>query len=191
MAQTDSAVLIPGTGAIWTGTVSSATEPTLTQLQTYASAGTVPSGWTTIGHTSIDNLPTPDQEEGETTTKGSWQKSSLDVIIETAAIDVIDIAALQVLDNSVLQFYYGGGVTTGTDRFEWPASPSPVQKAVTILYIMSATRVAALYLPKASLYRGGPLTVSRTEYLELPIRITRLDLTGAPPAVWIGDGLGV
>lgn len=190
MAQNDNAVLIAGTGAIWTGTVGSATKPTLAQLQAYASAGTVPAGHTSIGHTSIEDLPTPGQEEGETATKGSWQNAALATIIESQPIDTIDISALQVLDNEVLTYYHGGGNAATANEFAWPDSPSPVERAVTAVYVHSATRVLGLWIPRASLYRGDAIEFSSTEFTVLPIRITLLKASGQPKAIWIADELG-
>lgn len=186
MAQDDDLVLIPGTGAIWTGTVGTATKPTLTQLNTFAAAGTMPSGWTNLGHTSLEDLPAPGRDGGDVTTLGSWQSASLRSR-QDAVTRFIDVKSLQILDNAVLELYYGGGDFTDPNEFILPVSSSPVEKAVTVV-INDGGTVLALYEPKMSIIGVDEFELDPEDFATVPLRFTHLD--GATAARWIGADLG-
>src|ERR1044072_5523005 len=105
MALDDATVLTPAVGHVFTAT--SGTDPwTTTQIDTYVSAGTIPSGWSELGHTDLDTPLTFAQDGGDTETKGSWQNPSLRSVITSAAVDSFTVNADQVLDTDVLSFYY-------------------------------------------------------------------------------------
>jgi hypothetical protein len=66
MAQTDSAVLTPGVGHIFTKAYSTGATWTATELATYGSAGTIPATWNELGHTDLDSILTFAQDGGDT-----------------------------------------------------------------------------------------------------------------------------
>jgi hypothetical protein len=190
VAQDDNAVLIPGTGSIWTGVVGTAVEPTLAQLATFVSAGTVPSGWTNLGHTSEDDLPTPGQDGGDTETKNSWQSKPLRTVITEKPTDFWDIKSLQILDPAVLGYYFGGGTPGAAASGRWiqPDNPAPLEKAVTIVMVDGTTPLA-FFAPKMSLYRSDSLEVETGEFMTVPLRLTLLKAAGQPLGVWINTKL--
>lgn len=192
MGQVDTALLTAGSGHVlvsdYTGG-SAGAEPTHAQLLTFASSGTTPSNWDPLGHTSQDNLLEPSQDGGEVTTSGSWQKPTLKTTQEPVT-ESITVPSIQLLDNKVLTLYYGGGDYSTPKRFIGPATPTPVEKRVCFVLIDGVAKVAGLYWPKCSITRAEGWSVSTENPTELPLKFTRLDMSGQPPFVWINDQLG-
>lgn len=192
MAQLDTAPLTAKRGYVlvtdYTGTNSGA-EPTLAQLVAFCTAGTLPTKWDNIGHTSQDNLLTPKQDGGDIKTSGSWQKdvlrSSQDPVIESFAIP-----SIQVRDNQILSWYYGGGTYATANRFVGPSSPAPVEKRICLVLQQDDTNAIGLYWPKCAISRADAWSADKEKPTELPLQFTRLDQSGEPPFVWIGAGLG-
>jgi hypothetical protein len=188
MAVTDAAVILPSIGHVWTGTVDTATKPTVEQLATFSSAGTVPSGWTDLGHTSLDNILTFGQDAGSTSVKGSWQNSALREIVTQQPVDYFTVQSLQLLDADVLNLYYGGG-TPGTDEFATPDTTTPVEKAVTLVMLDGATELA-FYCPKASIRADSEMAFASDDFTKIPLRFTPLKHSTNAKSYWIADGLG-
>lgn len=192
MAQLDTAPLTSKRGFVlftdYTGT-NSGSEPTLAQLVSFCTAGTLPTKWDNAGHTSQDNLLKPSQDGGDISTSGSWQK---DVLRSSQApvIESITIPSIQLRDNTILTWYYGGGTFTDANRFQGPSSPAPIEKRVCFVFQQDDTNVAGLYWPKCSIARADAWTVDKEKPTELPLQFTRLDQSGQPPFVWIAAGLG-
>lgn len=188
MAQTDAAVLYPSLGYVWTGVVGTATKPTTSQLATFLSAGTVPSGWTTLGHTDLDNVLTFGSTGGDTTVKGSWQNASLREITTSTKVDYFDVKSLQLLDATVLSLFYGGGTST-TNEFAIPDTSSTTNMATTLVMVDSTT-VVALYVPKASIKAAGDLEVAADDFVKVPLRFTPLKYSTNAKSTWISTVLG-
>jgi hypothetical protein len=189
VALTDAAVLVPGVGSIWTGVVGTATKPTITQLNTFATAGTIPSGWTNLGHTSLDDILAPGQDGGDTEVKGSWQNPSLRTVITESSVDYFVIKALQV-DNTTLGLYYGGGDATVANEFGVPDSPAATELATTIV-MLDGTTPTAIYMPKASWLREDEMEFDSAEFTTIPLRVTALKYNTLKRIYWINDSLGI
>lgn len=190
--QVDTALLTAGTAHVLLTDFSGGSAgalPTYTQLSTFASAGTLPTNYVSLGHTSQDNLLTPGQDGGDVTTSGSWQKKVLKTT-QAPVVESFTIPSIQLLDNDVLNYYYGGGDATGTDKWVGPANPAPIEKRVVVVFIDDGTKVAGLWWPKASITRADAMTFALDKPTEIPLKFTRLDQTGQPPFVWINDQLG-
>lgn len=188
MALTDSAVLVPGVGHIFTNTTTGSTW-TLTQLTTYQSAGTIPAGWNELGHTDLDSIITFTADGGDTTNKGSWQNSSLRTVITTAAVDAFTVNAEQVIDDDVLKLYYGGGDDSVAGRFAWPDAPAAIERSV-MLVMLDGTTPLGLSVQRASILRADVPTMASDDFIKLPLKFTVLKKSGSPRAEWIGTGLG-
>lgn len=189
MALTDGAVLIPGRGSIWTGVVGTATKPTLAQLATFVSAGTVPATWTDMGHTDLDDILAFGQDGGDTTVKGSWQNASLREITTATAVDFFVVKSLQLLDNAIMALYWGGGDASTANEFALPDSPVPQEKAVTVVMVDGTTPLA-FYVPKASIRRDDAFDMSDDDFAKAPLRFTLLKHSTDPRGIWVGDLLG-
>lgn len=190
MAMDDNAVLIASNVHILTGVVDTAVKPTLAQLNTFAAdLDTPPVGWTDLGHTSLENVTAFGQDGGETEVKGSIQNRALRELITEAAVDYFTANSLQILDNEVLSFYYGGGDSSVADEFALPDNPAPVERALCAVFL-EGTDVVAFYASKASIRREESIETPSDDFMEAPLRFTPLKQTGQPKAIWIGEGLG-
>jgi hypothetical protein len=190
MALNDSAVLVPGKGHILTGTVGSATQPTLTALTTFANnTATLPTGWTDLGHTDIDEILTFEQEGGETEVKRSWQNTALRETVTETAVDYFVAKSLQLIDNTILSYYYGGGDATVADEFSLPDSATATEKAVTVVFIDGST-VVGFYCPKVSIRREAGIELAFDDFTKVPLRFTVLQASGAKRGKWLHASLG-
>lgn len=187
MAVDDDLVLVPGTGAVLVSTSGTGTKPSLANLNTFASAGTVPSGYTNLGHTSLEDLPAPGRDGGDVTTLGSWQSASLRSR-QDPVTRYWDVIALQILDNLVLSLYYGGGDYTDPNEFILPVTSTPTEKSVVFVLNDGGT-VMALWEPKMSILGVDEIGLDPEDFATVPLRFTHLDVANTPP-VWIGADLG-
>ncbi len=190
MAQTDSAVLRPGTGHVLIGTVGVPAKPTLSTLTTYAADTSVGiTNWTDLGHTSLDDLPAFNQDGGDSEVKGSWQNQSLREIITAEAVDYITIKPLQV-DNNVLRLYYSGGTFTTANVFDTPDSSGTTERALLIVFLDGTTPVG-FYAPRTSVRRDDAIEMANDDFATFPIRFTILKATGLPRSSWISSTVGL
>jgi hypothetical protein len=189
MARNDDAVLLPSTGAVLVGTVGSATQPTYAQLVAFAAnTSSPPAGWTDLGHTSVDDLPAFGQEGGDVTTKGSWQSTALRTST-AAAVDYVDVTAIQI-DNNILEMFYGGGTYAEADAFSLPDAPGTENRALTVVYF-DGTNGWAFYAYKTSVSRADSPSFASDDFAKWPLRFTVLKATGQERGKWIGPGLGL
>jgi hypothetical protein len=186
MAQTDAATQVAAHGHVWLGTVGTATKPTTTQLATFSSAGTVPSGWTTMGHTDAEDVLAFGQDGGDTTTLKSWQSDALRTTTESVT-DYFVVKSLQVLDKTVLSLYYGGGDATTTNEFSLPTAPVATEKAVTVVIL--DTVPVAFYCPKVSIIRDDAFEFATDSLTTVPLKFTMLTV-GSTKGIWISTQLG-
>ena len=189
MAVTDAAVLTPGVGHIFTNTTLGA-KWTLAQLNTYASAGTIPADWNDIGHTDLDTILAFQTDGGDTTTKGSWQNPSLKTVVTTQAVDSLVFNAEQILDDDVLTMFHGGGDNSTTaGEFAWPDVASAQERAF-MLVMLDGTEPLGLAVPKASILRSDAPSFDPADFVKLPLKVTILQQSGMKRAYWINDALG-
>lgn len=186
MAQNDALVQIPAIGYIWTGTVG-ATAPTAAQLATFVSAGTIPGTFAALGHTDADNIAAFGQDGGDSTTKGSWQTSSLRQVVTSAAVDYFVIKSLQMLDKDVLSLYYGGG-TAGTGTFDVPDAASIVYRSVALVMVDGTVPLCG-YAASAAIKRESGLELTKDDLTKLPLRITPVKNASNPLFRWVSASL--
>lgn len=186
----DNAVLVPGKAHIFTGTVGTATKPTLAQLEAFAAdTSQIPAGWDDIGHTDLDDVLTFGQDGGETEVKGSWQNPSLRETVTAEAIDYYVIKSLQVMDNDALTLYFGGGDDSVANEFALPDSPAPQERAAVVVFLDGPTAVG-FYTPKVSIRREDAIEVASDDFTKLPLRFTVVKASGQRKAIWIADEIG-
>jgi hypothetical protein len=191
MALDDTAVLIPGTGYGFINPTVGATPPATTTSAIAAldlTAATLATGWTNIGHTAREDNVSLSREGGDVTVQGSWQSSALRSVT-APIIYTIALNALQI-DNEVFKMYFGGGVATGTDRFDLPDSPTPVDRALFVVMVDGTTRLP-LYVPKASIIGSDAVEVDAEDFLQFSLSATVLKNTGSPLASFFHPNLGV
>lgn len=189
MALTDSAVVIPAVGHVFTH-LTAGTDPwSLAQLNTFISAGTVPSGWLELGHTNLDSPVSFDQSGGDTEVKGTWQNPALRQAVTSAVVDSFTVPAEQVLDNDVLKLYYGGGDASVANQFDIPDVPTPQERACMVVILDGAVPLGWGF-PKVAILRADNLSVDPTDFLKAPLLFTVLKFTGKTRMRWVNDALG-
>lgn len=189
MAVNDNAVLLPGVGHLLLGAVA-AGKPTLSNLTAFAAdTSTLPAGFTNLGHTDLDEILQFGKEGGDTEVKGSWQNASLREITTTAAVDYLVIKSLQIIDNTVLSLYHGGGSAATANEFAWPDNPTPQERALCLI-MLDGTMPLALYAAKVSIRAEAEMEFAGDDFAKAPLRMTFLKDGASPRAVWIGDALG-
>jgi hypothetical protein len=189
MPVTDEAVLLPGVGHALLGTVG-ATKPSLSDLTSFAAdTSDLPTGFTNLGHTDLDQILQFGTEGGDTTTKGSWQNPALREIVTVAKVDYIILKSLQILDNTVLSLYHGGGSAATANEFAWPDNPTPTEKALALIMLDGDTPIC-LYAQKVSIRAESELEFASDDFTKAPLRLTFLKNGSNPRAVWIADAIG-
>lgn len=186
----DNAVLVPGKGHILLGAVDTAAQPTQADLTAFAAdTSDLPTGFTNLGHTDIDEILTFGQDGGDTEVKRSWQNEALRETVTEAAVDYFTVKSLQLIDNDVLSLYYGGGDATVADEFSLPDSSAPTERAAVVVFLDGST-VVAFYCPKVSIRREAEFDLAFDDFVKLPLRFTVLQKSGAKRGKWLNSALG-
>ncbi|MFC6090875.1 hypothetical protein [Saccharothrix lopnurensis] len=187
---------LPATPVVvtWTGRYQGAAQTLITVDDSGLTGGTTPeatvartrvaSGLIPGGHTSLDNDFSPFYEGGERTVRGSRQNPNLKEQVATAR-EGVDVSLIQV-DNETLLLFYGGGSASEAGKFQLPNTSAPIERSLLIVYLADGAPVARWW-PKVSIGRTGAVRDAKGGWLEFPIRITYLDLTGRAPALYGGQ----
>jgi hypothetical protein len=178
VALLDSAVLIPGTGEIYTAPAETAIPASLT-------APAAP--WENLGHTSREDGLTITRDGGDSETVGTWQNPVLRERREPTTFAIT--AFLHQVDNEVLEMYFGPGDVDVAGQFGVTSSTATIERALYIR-IIDGTNEAGLYVPKVSISSEDDVEVDVEGFLAFPIRATVLQVTGSNLMTWIGPELG-
>lgn len=164
MAFIDNAVLKVGNGYFYTAEVG-AERP--------ADLMNVGAEWSTMGHTSLEDILTSSVEGGESTQLGSLQKRSLKTSI-SSRIESFQVNLLQ-FDSDSLSLYYGSNAVINPDGdVEIPDQPIAEERAWLFLF-WDGSRVGGIYAPKASFIAAESFSIADTESLsQLPLTVTPL-----------------
>ena len=174
----DSAVLIPGTGHMYTAPAETAMPANLTAPA---------SPWEDLGHTSRDDGLTITRDGGDSETIGTWQNPSLRERRDPTTFAITAFA--HQVDNEVLQMYFGPGDISVAGQFGVTSSTATIERAMYIR-IIDGTNEAGLYLPKVSISSDDDVEVDVEGFLAFPIRMTVLQVTGSNLMTWLGAELG-
>ena len=188
MARNDNAVLKVGTGEFYTADVGTPLPANILEPgETY----------TSMGHTSLEDILNSASEGGESTTLSSLQKRDLRTSI-SARTESYNINLLQ-FDSDSLTLYYGANAEVTEDGHVRPAqSPIPTEAAWLFVF-RDGDRVGGIYAPRASIFRGDDVAITDTEALQsLNLQITPLAYEGneytiefiPPKPIVVGDGSG-
>lgn len=178
MALTDSAVLIPGTGYLYTAPAETAIPASLTAPAT---------PWENLGHTSREDGLTITRDGGDTEIIGTWQNPSLRERREPTNFAIT--AFLHQVDNEVLEMYFGPGDVDTADQFGVTSAVAAIERALYVR-IVDGTNEVGLYVPKVSISSEDDVEVDVEGFLAFPVRMTVLQVTGSNLMTWIGDELG-
>lgn len=163
MATSDTATLVIGAGNYFTATTGTAIPADLL----------VPGvAWTSVGHTSLEDIFGIASEGGEATVLGTLQNKSLRT--KYSARTEKFTFTLQQFDSAGLKLYYGSNAPTVGSTIGVPSNPTPTTCAFLAVFV-DGTNEFAFYAPKAEIYRADDLSLSDTESLAgLPIGVTPL-----------------
>lgn len=184
MAYNSNSLLLPANGRVLIGPVGTA-QPTQAQIDAFVSAGTAITGFTTIGYTSADTLPSFEQDGGDTTAYNTWEYSS----VKSATEAVTDTVVVNVasLDGTTLPLYYGGG-TVVDGVFTAPDSPTGQSRALLVIFIDPDVNVG-LFAYKASAIRSDAPELSTDALAAFPIGFTLLKEGTNPKFAWISPAI--
>jgi hypothetical protein len=161
VALNDNATLVIGSGNYLTA-------PVGTDLPEDLLVPTSP--WSTVGHTSLEDILSIASEGGEATTIGTLQNKSLRT--KYSARTETMTFTLQQFDVPGLKLYYGSNapvLPNGTVGV--PTEPTPTSAAFLAVFVDGENHFA-FYAPKAEIYRADDVSFGDTESLAgLPIGV--------------------
>jgi hypothetical protein len=178
VALTDSAVLIPGAGQVFTAPAETAIPASLT-------APAAP--WENLGHTSREDGLTITRDGGDSEIIGTWQNPSLRERREPTNFAIT--CFLHQVDNEVLEMYFGPGDVDTADQFGVTSAVATIERALYVR-IIDGSNSASLYVPKVSISSEDDVEVDVEGFLAFPVRMTVLQVTGSNLMTWIGPELG-
>lgn len=179
MALDDAAVIIPGTGFVYTAPAGTAAPTDFENPE---------SPWEDLGHTSIEDGLTITKDGGDSNILGTWRNPSLRDRRDPVNF-AITIHLLQ-LTNETLAYYFGGGDTSVEGVFGVNLITQPQERAMFIRIVDGAVS-APLYVPRVSLASDDDVEVDVENFLAFPVRATVLGVTGSNLMEWYGAGLGL
>ena len=166
MAEIDSAAVNPAGGYIYVAPVGTV-KPTITDPH---APGV---DWESVGHTSLDELPTFERDGDDPTVLGSWQNSKLKV----SSPDVTYSLVFQSIQSSALtyQMYFGAGdaATQADGSFRIPAKPV-AQEFALLLVVVDGDTYLPMWHPKVSLLGSDAVEMDTEGFVTYPIRGTFL-----------------
>jgi hypothetical protein len=179
VALIDSAVLIPGTGYMYTA-------PAETVIPANLTAPAAP--WENLGHTSREDGLTITRDGGDSETIGTWQNPVLRERREPTTFAITAFA--HQVTNEVLEMYFGPGDVDTADRFGVTSSTATIERALYVR-IVDGTNEVGLYVPKVSISSEDDVEVDVEGFLAFPIRMTVLQVTGSNLMEFVGPELGL
>jgi hypothetical protein len=182
MGANKSATLVPGHGTLFVANVNTAMPVggLAAVLAAFSLTGSDPAGWTSIGHTSKDNLPAFTKDGGDATFLDSWLADAITAIYASTNWS-LGFNPIQI-DQAGLDLAFGG--TFDTDGgYIVPGSNSGTPKAL-VLYMTDGTGELLFYIPNTLVAIGDAPSIDAAKFLELPLTASILaaDSTVIPAA---------
>lgn len=163
-------------------------EVVLTATGADATVVSAPNGWSSLGHTSRDDLPEFGFDGGDTEVRGTWQNESLREVVTDPIADYLTMF-LQQFDTQAFELYYGKDASKTVGVFGVAGgTPVPVEKALLIIIVDGDVKIG-FYSPKASVRRDDSIQLATDEFASLPVRATFLKHGSANKFEWINEDL--
>lgn len=178
MALLDSAVLIPGTGYMYTA-------PAETTAPTDLTSPEAP--WENLGHTSREDGLTITRDGGDSEVIGTWQNPSLRERREPTTFAIT--AYLHQVTNEVLEMYFGPGDVDTEGVFGVTSAVATVDRALYVRIVDGANEVG-LYVPRVSISSEDDVEIDVEGFLAFPVRMTVLQVSGSNLMEFYGAELG-
>ncbi|WP_338932636.1 hypothetical protein WEB32_29675 [Streptomyces netropsis] len=177
MALIDNAAIVAAGGYIYIADPDKAKPASITDP---LAPGT---GWESIGHTSLDELPEFGRDGDDPEIKGSWQNQKL----RATTPDVTYSVTFQSIQSTALtyQLYFGAGpgAVQADKSFRIPAVPTPQVKALLVI-LVDGTRYLPLWHPRVSLLGSDAVSMESDDFVSYPIKGTFLGSSA------IGNAIG-
>lgn len=177
-AYVDNAVFQPGTGGVFAAPVDT-DAPTLEDVSNWINGDRTKNigEWAPIGYTSLESLPGigADTEGGEK--KGVWENPDFRLTPLTST-DTIKVQPVQ-WSPIPLSHRFGAGVTidSATGQVDIPTTFQAVETAIMVVFLDGATPLVMVYY-RTSAGPDGDIEPDPENYLALPVKYTRLGITG-------------
>jgi hypothetical protein len=178
VALLDSAVLIPGTGYMYTAPAETAAPTNLAEPE-------VP--WENLGHTSREDGLTITRDGGDSEVIGTWQNPSLRERREPTTFAIT--AYLHQVTNEVLEMYFGPGDVDTEGVFGVTSAVATVDRALYVRIVDGANEVG-LYVPRVSISSEDDVEIDVEGFLAFPVRMTVLQVSGSNLMEFYGAELG-
>jgi hypothetical protein len=182
MAADAGTLFIPGHGTVFrapANTPMPEAGPTAFTL-----GSTVPTGWTSLGHTSKENMISFSTDGGDATVLDTWLQDAVRTIY--ASVNwTLGINALQ-LDKPTLDLAFNGAVDADDGGYIIPASNGGLENALFVL-AQDTTASLGFYIPNTSTKLGDSPVFDTENFTELPLSssIQAADADVIPP---LADG---
>ncbi len=160
---------------------------TLPVLPASATVSTAAS-WSTVGHTSRDDMPEFGFDGGDTKVTGTWQKKRLREIATGDPVADFVTVKLEQWDRNTLELYFGADSASTAGVFGVSGEFTPVEKALLML-IVDGDETIGFYAAKASWKRDDSINLPVDDLSSLPVKATFLNLGTHRLYDWISEDL--
>lgn len=164
MAADAGTLFIPGHGTVFrapANTPMPAAGPTAFTL-----GSTVPTGWTSLGHTSTENMISFTTDGGDATVLNTWLQDAVRTIY-AATNWSLGINALQ-MDKPTLDLAFNGAVDAEDGGYIIPAANGGLENALFVL-AKDTTASLGFYIPNTSTKLGDSPVFDTENFTELPL----------------------
>jgi hypothetical protein len=170
-------LIVPGHGAIFTSPANTAMPAG--GLSAFSLTGSVPTGWTSLGHTSSDDTVAFKLDGGDATQLGTWLQDNVRTVYASTDWS-LDISTLQV-DKPNLDLAYNGNFDED-DGYIIPGSNVGLDTALFVLCV-DGTGKLGFYIPNTSTKLGDSPTIDTEKFFETPLTaaINTADAIAIPP----------
>ena len=136
--------------------------------QHFLSGAPLPTGWEVIGHTSRENMYSPEFDGGETESKGSWEDENARTLTSPESLSY-ELGLLQFDKATLLKM--SGGWETASGGVALPSTSRQFGGAVLGL-IVDGTKVSGFRDPNCDIRVTGLGALSTEDYRELTITVS-------------------
>ena len=145
-------------------------------------------GWSSVGHTSREDMPEFGFEGGDTEVKGTWQKKALREVETEPLADFLTMH-LHQFDAQSFALYYGENASSTPGIFGVEGGQTLVNEKALFILIVDGSRRVGFYAAKASIRRDEAIGMPVDEFATLPIRATFIKLGANRLYDWISEKL--
>ncbi|WP_378144815.1 hypothetical protein ACFJGV_15160 [Cnuibacter sp. UC19_7] len=163
MAGDATTLVVPGHGTVFTAAANTAMPAT--GLEAFSLAGTPPTGWTSLGHTSKQNTVAFSTDGGDASSLGTWLEDAVRTIY-AATNWALTVNGLQV-DKPTLDLSFNGGFDED-DGYIVPGSNAGKAVAMFVL-CQDGSGQLGFYIPNTSTKLGSAPSIDTENFFELPL----------------------